>query len=103
MSTVIIPLCSVSAPASSGSFLSQGSRSYSLDFVAPNGVPALIPVVKGTMYGSEFEFYVNDFTVTDITSEDLDNSLGKLGDRIKGFLIILLSLSRVFYPEGRLF
>jgi len=104
MSTVIIPLCSVSAPASSGSSLSQGSRSYSLDFVAPNGVPALIPVVKGTMYGSEFEFYVNDFTVTDITSEDLDNSLGKLGDRIKGFFDNLVeSIKGFFIPKEGFF
>lgn len=104
MSTAVIPLCSASAPASGGGFLSQSSRSYSLDFVAPNGVSTLIPVVKGTMYGTEFEFYINDFTVTDITSEDLDNSLGKLGDRIKGFFDNLVeSIKGFFIPSDGFF
>ena len=83
MSTAVIPLCSASAPVSSGSSLSQSSRSYSLDFVAPNGVSALKPVVKGTVYGTEFLFYINDFTVTDITTEDLDNSINQGIDRIE--------------------
>ena len=83
MATAVIPLCSASAPASGGGFLSQSSRSYSLDFVAPNGVGMLIPVVKGTMYGKEFEFYINDFTVTDITTEDLDNSINQGVDKIE--------------------
>lgn len=78
----VIPLVSVSAPAGSGSALSSSSRSYSFDIVAPNGVTALIPVVKGTVYNTVFEFYLNDFTVVDITTEDLDQSLDKLGDKI---------------------
>lgn len=83
MSTAVIPLCSVSAHPSGGAFLSQSSRSYSLDFVAPNGVSFLIPVVKGTCYGTEFLFYINDFTVTDITTEDLDNSINKGVEKIE--------------------
>lgn len=83
MSTAVIPLCSVSAPVSSGAYLSAGSRSYSLDFVAPNGVGILIPVVKGTIYGTELEFYINDFIVTDITTEDLDNSINQGVDKIE--------------------
>lgn len=104
MAVPVIPLVSVSVPASSGSALSSASRSYSVDFVAPNGVAALIPVVKGTVYGTEFEFYVNDFTVSDITSEDLDNSLGKLGDRIKGFFDNLVeSIKGFFIPKAGFF
>ena len=82
-STPVIPLCSVSAPPSGGSFLSQSSRSYSLEFTVPNAIDELTPVVKGAVYGTTIEFYINDFTVTDITTEDLDNSLNKLGDRLE--------------------
>lgn len=104
MSVPVIPLVSVNVPASSGSALSSASRSYSVDFVAPNGVTALVPVVKGTVYGTEFEFYVNDFIVSDITSEDLDNSLGKLGDRIKGFFDNLVeSIKGFFIPKEGFF
>lgn len=104
MAVPVIPLVSVNAPASSGSALSSASRSYSVDFVAPNGVTALIPVVKGTVYGTEFEFYINDFTISDITSEDLDNSLGKLGDRIKGFFDNLVeSIKGFFIPKEGFF
>lgn len=78
----IIPLCSVSAPVGTGAYLAQGSRSYSLDFTTPNNIDALTPVVKGGVYGTDFLFYINDFTVTDITTEDLDKSLDKLGDKI---------------------
>ena len=43
----------------------------------------LVPVVNGGVYGTSFEFYINNFTVTDITTEDLDKSLDKLGDRLE--------------------
>ena len=78
----LIPLCSISAPPSGGAYLSSSSRSFSLEFTVPNGIDVLTPVVKGGIYGTIFEFYINDFTVTDITTEDLDNSLNKLGDRL---------------------
>ena len=81
--TPVIPLVSVEVPASSGAFLSQSSRSYSIDFTAPNGVSALTPIIKGTVYGKDFLFYVNNFTVTDITTEDLDNSINQGVDRIE--------------------
>lgn len=81
-STPVIPLVSVNVPQSSGSALSSSSRSYSFDIVAPNGVSALSPFVKGSIYGSNFSVYINDFTVYDITTEDLDQSLDKLGDKI---------------------
>ena len=103
-SKVVVPLCSVSVPASSGGYLSQCSRSYSLDITMPNGVDALIPIVKGSVYGTEFLFYINDFTVTDITTEDLDNSLGKFGDRIKGFFDNLVeSIKGFFIPKEGFF
>lgn len=80
--TPVIPLVSVEVPASSGAFLSQSSRSYSIDFTAPNGVASLTPIIKGTVYGKDFLFYVNNFVIYDITTEDLDQSLDKLGDKI---------------------
>ena len=83
LSTPVIPLCSISAPPSGGAFLTSSSRSYSLEFTVPNAIDELTPVVKGGVYGTSIEFYINDFTVTDITTEDLDNSLNKLGDRLE--------------------
>lgn len=82
-STPVIPLCSISAPPSGGAYLSSSNRSYSIDITVPNGIDELTPVVKGGVYATSFEFYINDFTVTDITTEDLDNSLNKLGDRLE--------------------
>lgn len=103
-SEIVIPLCSVSAPPNTGGYLTLGSRSYSLDFTVPNGVDTLIPVVAGSVYGTEFLFYINDFTVTDITSEDLDSSLGKLGNRIKGFFDDLVeSIKGFFVPDEGFF
>ena len=81
-SELVAPLCSHTAPTGSGENLSQASRSYSLDLTMPNGVDILIPVVKASVYGTQFLFYINDFTVIDISTEDLDNSLNKLGDRL---------------------
>lgn len=100
----VIPLCSVSAKLGTGAYLSQASRSYSLEFTTPNGIDELTPVVNGGVYGTEFLFYINDFTVTDITSEDLDNSLGKFGDRIKGFFDNLVeSIKGFFIPKDGFF
>lgn len=78
----VIPLCSYSARIGTGVYLAHASRSYSLEFTTPNSIDALTPVVNGDIYGTEFVFYINDFTVTDITTEDLDKSLDKLGDKI---------------------
>lgn len=83
LSNPVIPLCSYEAKIGTGSILTSASRSYSLEFTTPNGIDELTPVVKGGVYGTSFEFYINDFTVTDITTEDLDNSLNKLGDRLE--------------------
>lgn len=83
LSSPVIPLCSISAPPSGGAFMSSSSRFFSLEITVPNGIDELAPVVKGGVYGTNFEFYINDFTVIDITTEDLDNSLNKLGDRLE--------------------
>ena len=74
--------------------MSNYGRTVSIDFTLPDGSMNIVPVVKGTLYQSgnasysatELIFYVNDFTITDITTEDLDNSLGKLGDRIDNII-----------------
>ena len=79
----VITLCSLSYPPSGGSNLTLGSRYYSLEFTVPNGVDVLNPIINSGVYGTSIEFYINDFTVTDITTEDLDNSLNKLGDRLE--------------------
>lgn len=83
VSTPVIPLCSISAPPSGGAFLTSASRSYSLEMTVPNGIDELTPVVKGGVYGTSIEFYINDFTVTDITTEDLDNSINKGVEKIE--------------------
>ena len=72
----VVTLCSISAPSGSPSFLSH-SQSYSLDVSLPNGITSLIPIIKASVYGNDFILYINDFTVTDITTEDLDNSIDK--------------------------
>lgn len=83
LSNPVIPLCSYEAKIGTGSNLTSASRTYSLEFTTPNGIDVLTPVVKGGIYDTSFEFYINNFTVTDITTEDLDNSLNKLGDRLE--------------------
>lgn len=81
--TPVIPLCSISAPPSGGALLTSASRSYSLEMTVPNGIDELTPVVKGGVYGTSIEFYINNFTVTDITTEDLDNSINKGVEKIE--------------------
>lgn len=71
--------------------MSNSSKSVSIDFTLPEGSMNVVPVVKGYLYQSnnpsysatELTFYINDFTITDITTEDLDKSLDKLGDRLE--------------------
>lgn len=92
--------------------MSNSSKFVSIDFTLPDGSADVIPVIKGTLYKSgnpyynatELTFFVNDFTVTDITSEELDKSLGKLGDRIKGFFDNLIeSIKGFFIPQDGFF
>lgn len=65
--------------------MANSGKSVSIDFTLPEGFMNVVPVIKGTLYQSnnasysatEVTFYVNDFTITDITTEDLDNSIDK--------------------------
>ena len=59
--------------------LQGGGRSVSVDFTLPEGSMNVVPVIKGSLNspGTELFFYLNDFTITDITTEDLDNSIDK--------------------------
>lgn len=71
--------------------MSNFGKSVSIDFTLPEGSMNVVPVVKGYLYQSnnpsysstELIFYINNFTITDITTEDLDKSLDKLGDRLE--------------------
>lgn len=83
LSNPLIPLCSYTAKTGTSDVLSLASRTYSLEFTAPNGIDEIRPIVKGEVYGTSFEFYINDFTVTDITTEDLDNSINKGVEKIE--------------------
>lgn len=65
--------------------MANSGKSVSIDFTLPEGSMNVVPVIKGTLYQSgnasysatELIFYLNDFTITDITTEDLDNSIDK--------------------------
>lgn len=54
-------------------------KSVSIDFTLPEGSLNVVPVVKGSLNSPAVElfFYINDFTIIDITTEDLDNSIDK--------------------------
>lgn len=79
--TVLISLFNVSQTIN----MSNSGKSVSIDFTLPEGSMNVVPVIKGYLYQSnnpsysatELTFYVNDFTITDITTEDLDNSIDK--------------------------
>lgn len=71
--------------------MSNFGKSVSIDFTLPEGSFEVVPVVKGYLYQSgnpyysatELTFYINDFTITDITTEDLDNSINKGVEKIE--------------------
>lgn len=79
--TVLVPLYSFSQTIN----MHNSGKSVSIDFTLPEGSMNVVPVVKGYLYQSgssyysatELTFYINDFTITDITTEDLDNSIDK--------------------------
>ena len=79
--TVLISLYNLSQTVNMSNF----GKSVSIDFTLPEGSLNVVPVIKGYLYQSgnasysatELTFYVNDFTITDITTEDLDNSIDK--------------------------
>lgn len=79
--TVLMSLFNLSQTINMSNF----GKSVSIDFTLPEGSVNVVPVIKGSLYQSdnasysatELTFYVNDFTITDITTEDLDNSIDK--------------------------
>lgn len=96
-----------SAPVGTGEYIAC-NKSVTVDLTVPdtvvNGVyPYLVGnVVKG--FSGDITVAINDFTVTDVTSEELDNSLGKFGDRIKGFFDDLVeSIKGFFIPSDGFF
>ena len=51
-----------------------------------------------------YQIFINDLTFTDVTNENLDKSLGTLGDRIKGFFEDLANTIKGFFiPEEGFF
>lgn len=79
--TVLVSLFNLSQTIN----MSNSGNSVSIDFTLPEGSMNVVPVIKGYLYQSgnasysatELTFYVNDFTIIDITTEDLDNSIDK--------------------------
>ena len=79
--SVLIPLYDLSQNINMG----NGNKSVSLDFTLPEGSMNVVPVIKGYLYNSgnasfsstTLTFTVKDFTIIDITTEDLDNSIDK--------------------------
>ena len=89
-STPDVPLLSL-LKVSQAINMQNSSKSVSIDFTLPEGSMNVVPVVKGTLYQSgnssysatELTFNIKDFTIIDITTEDLDKSLDKLGNRLE--------------------
>ena len=51
-----------------------------------------------------YQIFINDLTFSDVTNENLDKSLGTLGDRIKGFFDDLVeSIKGFFVPDEGFF
>lgn len=79
--SVLVPLYSFAQTINMG----NRNRSVSIDFTLPEGSVEVVPVIKGYLYQSgnpnfsavQLTFYIKDFTITDITTEDLDNSINK--------------------------
>lgn len=83
MDTPIVKLFHNNAPVS-GSGNLWVKRTVTIEYVCPDDFSAvLIPVVRANIYGLQFACYINDFTITDITTEDLDNSINKGVEKIE--------------------
>lgn len=69
------------------------------------GVPTLAFESTKLQYSDGlYSIFINDLTFTDVTNENLDKSLGKFGDRIKGFFDNLVeSIKGFFIPEEGFF
>ena len=85
-SSDVFTLFSLSAPLGTSYYLSTNT-SVDIDVVIPDTViSGVYPQLVGNVfknYTDDVTVAINDFTVTDVTTEDLDNSLNKLGDRLE--------------------
>lgn len=62
----------------------SGKQAVSIDVVMPDDIGTLSASVSASITRPEsFSFYINDFTITDITTEDLDNSINQGVDKIE--------------------
>lgn len=83
MNIPIVKLFHNDAPPSGGGNL-WVQRTVTIEYVCPDDFAAtLMPVVTAKIYGLQFVCYINDFTITDITTEDLDNSINKGVEKIE--------------------
>ena len=83
INTPIVKLFHNDAPPSGGANL-WVKRTVTIEYVCPDDFSAvLIPVVRAEIYGLQFVCYINDFTRTDITTEDLDNSINQGVEKIE--------------------
>ena len=83
MNTPIVKLFHNNAPPSGGANL-WVKRAVTIEYVCPDDFSSvLIPVVRAEIYGLQFVCYINDFTITDITTEDLDNSINQGVEKIE--------------------
>lgn len=80
----ILYLLKLSGYNGNAGYIAATNSKYTIEFTMPNDNVTIVPVVKGTLAptgstysGVETEFYINDFTIIDITTEDLDNSIDK--------------------------
>ena len=59
-------------------------QAVSIDIVMPDDIGTLAASVSANVVRPEsFSFYINDFTITDITTEDLDNSINQGVEKIE--------------------
>lgn len=55
-----------------------GKQNVSIDVVMPDDIGTPVGFISANITDkNSFVFYINDFTITDITTEDLDNSINK--------------------------
>lgn len=74
---IIVRLFSRQVPEGTGDALSV-KQAVSIDVVMPDDIGTLVASVSAKVSRPEsFSFYINDLTIIDITTEDLDNSIDK--------------------------
>lgn len=75
--TVVLRLFSRKGVSGTNIFLT-GKQNVSIDVVMPDDIGTPVAYISANIIDkNSFTFFVNDFTITDITTEDLDNSIDK--------------------------